>query len=845
MKKHIDNREGERMSFFKLFAEKDYKLVIPIIQREYAQGRKSENINEVRNEFLDALYGYLDANIPYRDLDFVYGNIMPCEDETQFIPLDGQQRLTTLFLLHWYLYNISENEDAKELFIKRMICNGRSRFSYETRMSATNFCDSLMSHTIDMGHLYQNEEDNLPSLSATIKNKNWYYRTWDYDPTVQSMLVMLDSIHEKFNERPEFFERQTNTEEPIITFLFMDLQKYQLTDDLYIKMNSRGKQLTSFENFKAKYEQYLKTVGQEETFTLSFGNAEKEVDLSRYFSYNIDTKWTNLFWNYRHLRLRHNDFEHFDDLIANFIRVVFANTYAGKVYIRSNSKNETLEKLIQDSDEHLSFNTYQKLDALSEESALYLVRALDALSANSDGLACYLPEEYKFYYNEENMFRKVMENNLSYADRLQFHAYLQFLIRYEDKSGLADWMRVIKNITDMENSATNTIAEFSSKIRSINELLKDADHILEHMSQIYHLEGFNLSQIKEENAKANLILSHDGWRKEIEEIEKHGYFNGRIGFLLDYAEVYLCEDYDWDETTNEELLNTFRNYKKKAGVVFANSYDDRINDTNYCLERAAMTKGNYFVDTSGKAFNMLTTNVVKNNVKRDYSWKRVLHPSECQWGYDIFKEILDDERFDVNDVVGSLETIAKDGCKDCKWKDLLIKNPDLIEYSTQGFIGTYEDNGIMLLTSKKSNATHAELYSYYLYTKFIANKIDSECFWIEYIESKDYDFIPRIFFGTKHQKKMYELRIYGLSDEDNNYEFESYQFHFLKSSGRKHYNDYSDDIINIMKKNGLEWTQEVDGKTMKQENWGFYYDAKSETEAIGLIKTLCKAFEAL
>lgn len=31
--------KGERLSFFKLFAQKNYKLVIPIIQRDYAQGR--------------------------------------------------------------------------------------------------------------------------------------------------------------------------------------------------------------------------------------------------------------------------------------------------------------------------------------------------------------------------------------------------------------------------------------------------------------------------------------------------------------------------------------------------------------------------------------------------------------------------------------------------------------------------------------------------------------------------------------------------------------------------------------------------------------------------------------
>ncbi len=65
--------EGERTSFFKLFADNNFRIVIPMLQREYAQGR--ESAREVRTEFLKALYSYLDEGIPGRDLDFIYGNI--------------------------------------------------------------------------------------------------------------------------------------------------------------------------------------------------------------------------------------------------------------------------------------------------------------------------------------------------------------------------------------------------------------------------------------------------------------------------------------------------------------------------------------------------------------------------------------------------------------------------------------------------------------------------------------------------------------------------------------------------------------------------------------------------
>ena len=97
---------GERESFYKLFSDNDYMIEIPTIQRDYAQGRKSTG--EVRELFLQALYDYLEDNIPNRDLDFVYGSNEIDRGEIKFIPLDGQQRLTTINILYVALYRFAK-----------------------------------------------------------------------------------------------------------------------------------------------------------------------------------------------------------------------------------------------------------------------------------------------------------------------------------------------------------------------------------------------------------------------------------------------------------------------------------------------------------------------------------------------------------------------------------------------------------------------------------------------------------------------------------------------------------------------------------------------------------------
>ena len=163
------------------------KIIIPIIQRDYAQGRLSESVNRKRERFLEALKEAVTEK-PIT-LDFVYGDI---NKDGIMTPLDGQQRLTTLFLLHWYAAkknNINENEYS---FLKQ--------FSYETRYSARDFCKYLIDFTPDFNNI----------ISDDIIEQSWFPLDWKKDPTIHSMLVMLDSINEKFKDDPDLWNNLCN-----------------------------------------------------------------------------------------------------------------------------------------------------------------------------------------------------------------------------------------------------------------------------------------------------------------------------------------------------------------------------------------------------------------------------------------------------------------------------------------------------------------------------------------------------------------------------------------------------------------------------------------------------------
>ena len=167
----------------------EYKIVIPILQRDYAQGREIGKVPQIRERFLKALFTALKENKDTLELDFVYGytKLNDSGNSTEmarksFIPLDGQQRLTTLFLLHWYIA-AKENhlEEAKKYIAK---------FTYETRHSSGLFCHRLVDFTP--------EEIETP-IKETIIKQPWFFTAWKNDPTISSMLTMLNAIQDKLS----------------------------------------------------------------------------------------------------------------------------------------------------------------------------------------------------------------------------------------------------------------------------------------------------------------------------------------------------------------------------------------------------------------------------------------------------------------------------------------------------------------------------------------------------------------------------------------------------------------------------------------------------------------------
>ncbi|WP_141013054.1 DUF262 domain-containing protein [Nocardioides sambongensis] len=266
--------KGYRTTFLGLFDEPAgdrppiREIEIPVIQRDFAQGRDDEETTALRDRFLDKIVqaATTDSNL---GLDFVYGDIQ----HGVLQPLDGQQRLTTLFLLHWYVASRAGTLDPAA----RWLC-----FSYATRPTARDFTRTLAENAYPGGPA---------SPLDWITDQPWYVFPWRQDPTISSMLVMLDAIHDRLDHDSIDFTdvwdrlaaRPDEERDSAIWFLFLPVVDLDHGEDLYIKMNSRGKPLTTFEVFKADFESIIKAV---------------DPDRHRHLVDSMDGSWADTLWEY-------------------------------------------------------------------------------------------------------------------------------------------------------------------------------------------------------------------------------------------------------------------------------------------------------------------------------------------------------------------------------------------------------------------------------------------------------------------------------------------------------------------------------------------------------------------
>lgn len=566
-------------------------------------------------------------------LDFVYGDI---DSNGVMTPLDGQQRLTTLFLLHWYAAKRGEVAEEEYAFL--------NNFSYETRYSARDFCDCL---------IRKYTPTFTQQISEEIMDQAWFPLDWEKDPTISSMLVMLDAIDAKFSDLPDVWSK---LKDGAISFYFLPIKDMGLTDELYIKMNSRGKPLTQFEHFKAELEHALRLVDDA---------------TAKRIMRKIDINWTDMLWFYRgEDNIIDDEFLRYFRFVCDIICYQAGGTTQGK------NQNE--------------FDLLKEYFSPEAENVMQNIAKLESYYDCWCSLGSMTPTEFLLQYiSYEHEAGKIRVET-----RYELDIFKDCLNTYADIAGngnrsfpLGRIILLFAIVTYLEHRNEVAETDFARRLRIVNNLIQNSEDeisdserrtsgnrmptILRHVEEIILTgvvdaafeKSMNPSQLQEEAEKLTWLEAHPEYAEDLFVLEDHELLQGQIGIVgLEDPEQFVrfgrLFDCDWDKVDCALMSIGFYGQKERNGW-------------------------RYQLGTSSR-----------RNTK---AWRALFHRSRNNSGFDETKRILKELLASKDEFSDAYLDIVSDSfVKDCEnkheypWRYYYVK----YDFFRPGSYGKYSWNNI-------------------------------------------------------------------------------------------------------------------------------------------------------
>lgn len=696
---------GKTYSFWELLDH--HRIRIPEIQRDYVQGRDDPQATLARHEMLDDIREHLEhrETMAPMNLNFIYGEVderRNGETDANCYPLDGQQRLTTLYVLHWLAFvhylgvKAANGEDVKSSTALNAHAKRFGKFSYMTRPTSTDFFDVLSdSERITEVAKWLSSRGASEKFSDYLKNKNWFRPDFDFDPTIQSVLVVLDELDGmRFLTDPKIWESLIGEDCPIV-FEWLDIRNVGNGDDLYIKMNARGRQLSDFENLKAELE----------------GRAQQVLDEDAYWSFveKFDQQWLDYFWNLGAADSTH-DRERYDARFMNLLNWYLWNQWAVRVPKTSISTDYTGAK-----GGDLSDTRYRELadydmdmpegHSIGDADTLNrLALLLDAIT-ETDSQTPVLRRDVQQIVNEVS---DINATKVTADKRMMLEAAVAYLVGVK-RTGCApsdeswrSWIRVFRHLSRAATvwGGYDNLGLYANAVKAVEQCTGHADDLTAYLAGFPDVRGFRpVEQMQEEQLKAAL-RAYDArhWSDRLDRAEAIVYFEGKIGFLLGF--VGVTEPAFPRVAADPHVLARFDGYVRLLEILYA----EPVNHAPVLIElrKVLLTKGDF---STGGVKRMRSYAVECSSYASAISWRSLLRPADNVL-VDLLPKVLDDvmqrlggEEPTNQNVMRCLRDIVEKGRG--QWDEsrtdvqgkLLVEHPELWDEGWFGDLWQYCWNG--------------------------------------------------------------------------------------------------------------------------------------------------------
>lgn len=229
-------------------------------QNDLSRGITEEILNSLAPEMREGMIRLQKEKQNYCNVGFIYAYSDP-EMPDRYVLIDGQQRMTTLFLI---LLALSIKERQQDNFKRTYFKENVLKLDYKVREDSHEFLINFVQYVLDGNKV------------TDISNKYWNFTEYKNDITIQSIIINYQIICD-FIDKYNF---PLNYVENYIEFWYFDTKKSKQGEELYLYMNSRGETVSPNESIKANLLKGL-------------SNQEKQEWGKRW------ERWQNLFWKYR------------------------------------------------------------------------------------------------------------------------------------------------------------------------------------------------------------------------------------------------------------------------------------------------------------------------------------------------------------------------------------------------------------------------------------------------------------------------------------------------------------------------------------------------------------------
>lgn len=654
---------------------------------------------------------------------YIYGRVEESYKGKLFYPYDGQQRLTTLYFLYLLIYFKFKNYDEIQSFKKKL--------SYQTRISTNRFIESFLSWILD-----SKEKDNIyndfwnkdgKDLKGFIMSQDWFMMTeWNYDVSIINMLSIIVEISRRIKENlgdktgiVNFIDKDKNNP---FQFDFIYVDDISKSDDLYIKINARGKALSPFENLKSDIDKYW-----------------KDEDKTK-----LDAEWTEYVWNQLDVNDKNKE-KSFDNSFYNLLSNIFYLQYL--VGLDLNDINDKILIEIE--------NKYKKgivdkewiTQELCKVSCLMISSFLDAMigpfksikdkqieSVNRKifGLGDYqnnngqnkieradLFEIFVYYYSVSSLFKR---NDMEFTDKRNLLNEIEIVTN-----------RIIENQRPYLDSPTNLVKALKSVKVLIDNSIKSHGVYkfflsIDNDTKESIRDGLMKEQVEEEILKAKLIDKDSRYvalfNKGYSELKN----KGQLGFIF-----YLIKNNKSLSKIGIEDVS-YESFEKTLNQIISIQNFIIGEFTNYeLLLRAilAKAKGSFFWERRN---NLLSFPLLNND--RDISLHAFLNcyssnnPNDVEYKLNLLdglREVLN--LFDPNK--DNIEEVLKRIIEDYKktdsnvWYKFFVIYDGVFKQCRNGNIYHYSDKYVLLLDKKFRSGQWCEYYTFAL-SKALSEALNKE-----------------------------------------------------------------------------------------------------------------------